>query len=112
MNIKDVIRNSLELVLLLNIVSICVTCRAHYPGTVTVPEALLLDKQLWSSEDYSTFNDDVGAGCWARILNGNYVNGRMSAYAWSLYLSYACVLVTKYQRIWVVFTFSVVISAL
>ena len=24
-------------------------------------------KQLWSSEDYSTFNDNVGAGCWARV---------------------------------------------
>lgn len=58
-----------------------VPCRAHYPGTITVPEALFLKKQLWSSEDYSTFNDDVGGGCWARILNRNYVNGRMSAYA-------------------------------
>lgn len=60
---------------------VCVFCRAHYPGTFTVPEALTLKKQLWSSEDYSTFNDDVGGGCWARILNQNYVNGKMSAYA-------------------------------
>ncbi|XP_060736458.1 galactocerebrosidase [Tachysurus vachellii] len=62
---------------------------AHYPGTVTVPEALTLQKQLWSSEDYSTFNDDVGGGCWARILNQNYVNGRMSAtISWNLVASY------------------------
>ncbi|MCI4382986.1 hypothetical protein PGIGA_G00021200 [Pangasianodon gigas] len=62
---------------------------AHYPGTVTVPEALILKKQLWSSEDYSTFNDDVGGGCWARILNRNYVNGRMTAtISWNLVASY------------------------
>ncbi|KAF4083676.1 hypothetical protein AMELA_G00119530 [Ameiurus melas] len=62
---------------------------AHYPGTVTVPAALVLEKQLWSSEDYSTFNDDVGGGCWARILNRNYVNGRMSAtISWNLVASY------------------------
>ena len=41
--------------------------------------ALLTEKKLWSSEDYSTFNDEVGAGCWARILNQNYVNGNMTA---------------------------------
>ncbi|NXS76752.1 GALC Galactocerebrosidase, partial [Pandion haliaetus] len=52
---------------------------AHYPGTKTVPNALLTKKKLWSSEDYSTFNDEVGAGCWARILNQNYVNGNMTS---------------------------------
>ncbi|XP_062863241.1 galactocerebrosidase [Trichomycterus rosablanca] len=62
---------------------------AHYPGTTTVPAALLLDKQLWASEDYSSFNDDVGGGCWARILNQNYVNGKMSAtISWNLVASY------------------------
>ena len=24
-------------------------------------------KPLWPSEDYSTFNDEVGTGCWARV---------------------------------------------
>ncbi|NXI36363.1 GALC Galactocerebrosidase, partial [Galbula dea] len=62
---------------------------AHYPGTKTVPNALLTEKKLWSSEDYSTFNDEVGAGCWARILNQNYVNGNMtSTIAWNLVASY------------------------
>ncbi|NWV15221.1 GALC Galactocerebrosidase, partial [Ptilonorhynchus violaceus] len=62
---------------------------AHYPGTKTVPDAILTGKKLWSSEDYSTFNDDVGAGCWARILNQNYVNGNMtSTIAWNLVASY------------------------
>ncbi|XP_066533391.1 galactocerebrosidase isoform X2 [Hoplias malabaricus] len=61
----------------------------HYPGTTTVKEALLTGKKLWSSEDYSTFNNDIGAGCWARILNQNYVNGRMtSTISWNLIASY------------------------
>lgn len=56
-----------------------ILCRAHYPGTKTVQSAILTGKKLWSSEDYSTFNNDVGAGCWARILNQNYVNGNMTS---------------------------------
>lgn len=54
--------------------------RAHYPGTTTVMEARKTQKKLWSSEDCSTFNDEAGGGCWARILNQNYVNGLMTAY--------------------------------
>uniref|UniRef100_A0A8D3DL53 Galactocerebrosidase n=1 Tax=Scophthalmus maximus TaxID=52904 RepID=A0A8D3DL53_SCOMX len=62
---------------------------AHYPGTTTVLEALETHKRLWSSEDYSTFNDEVGGGCWARILNQNYVNGHMTAtISWNLVASY------------------------
>ncbi|XP_036592238.1 galactocerebrosidase isoform X2 [Trichosurus vulpecula] len=62
---------------------------AHYPGTRSVPEALKTNKTLWSSEDYSTFNNEVGGGCWARILNQNYVNGNMTAtIAWNLVASY------------------------
>nr|XP_046164308.1 galactocerebrosidase isoform X2 [Oncorhynchus gorbuscha] len=62
---------------------------AHYPGTTTVMEALKTQKKLWSSEDYSTFNDEVGGGCWARILNQNYVNGLMTAtISWNLVASY------------------------
>ncbi|XP_076605748.1 galactocerebrosidase isoform X2 [Chaetodon auriga] len=62
---------------------------AHYPGTNTVKEALKTKKKLWSSEDYSTFNDEVGGGCWARILNQNYVNGLMTAtISWNLVASY------------------------
>uniref|UniRef100_A0A8C5SGH7 Galactocerebrosidase n=1 Tax=Laticauda laticaudata TaxID=8630 RepID=A0A8C5SGH7_LATLA len=62
---------------------------AHYPGTETVKNAQLTLKKLWSSEDYSTFNNEVGASCWARILNQNYVNGNMTAtLAWNLVASY------------------------
>ncbi|KAM6932112.1 galactocerebrosidase-like [Lycodopsis pacificus] len=66
-----------------------VPLRAHYPGTSSVKEALKTQKKLWSSEDYSTFNDEVGGGCWARILNQNYVNGLMTAtISWNLVASY------------------------
>ncbi|KAM3594242.1 uncharacterized protein V6R79_004709 [Siganus canaliculatus] len=62
---------------------------AHYPGTTTVPDALKTQKKLWSSEDYSTFNNEVGGGCWARILNQNYVNGFItSTISWNLVASY------------------------
>ncbi|XP_029973129.1 galactocerebrosidase-like isoform X1 [Salarias fasciatus] len=62
---------------------------AHYPGTKTSAEALKTQKKLWSSEDYSTFNNEVGGGCWARILNQNYVNGNMTAtISWNLVASY------------------------
>ena len=53
--------------------------RAHYPGTLTVKDARLTKKKLWSSEDFSTVNGDMGAGCWGRILNQNYVNGYMTS---------------------------------
>ncbi|XP_070449763.1 galactocerebrosidase isoform X2 [Equus przewalskii] len=62
---------------------------AHYPGTHTVKDARLTEKKLWSSEDFSTLNNDVGAGCWARVLNQNYINGYMtSTIAWNLVASY------------------------
>ncbi|XP_070540042.1 galactocerebrosidase-like [Ptychodera flava] len=62
---------------------------AHYPGTKTVADALKTNKPLWASEDYSTFNDNTGGGCWARILNQNYVNGHMtSTISWNLIASY------------------------
>nr|XP_005990152.2 PREDICTED: galactocerebrosidase isoform X2 [Latimeria chalumnae] len=62
---------------------------AHYPGTLTVNDALKTGKKLWASEDYSTFNDQTGGGCWARILNQNYVNGNMTAtISWNLVASY------------------------
>lgn len=62
---------------------------AHYPGTNSDENARKTGKKLWSSEDYSTYNDDTGAGCWARILNQNYVNGNMtSTISWNLIASY------------------------
>ncbi|XP_062584696.1 galactocerebrosidase-like isoform X2 [Saccostrea cucullata] len=61
----------------------------HYPGTLSPEFAKKQGTQLWSSEDYSTFNDNVGGGCWARIVNQNYVNGLMtSTISWNLIASY------------------------
>ncbi|GFR87702.1 galactocerebrosidase [Elysia marginata] len=61
----------------------------HYPGTISPSDAKTSGKPLWASEDYSTFNDEVGGGCWARILNQNYVNGLLtSTIAWNLIGSY------------------------
>eukprot|EP00057_Strongylocentrotus_purpuratus_P033022 XP_789829.3 PREDICTED: galactocerebrosidase [Strongylocentrotus purpuratus] len=61
----------------------------HYPGTYVTKYTTETRKTLWSSEDYSTKNDNVGAGCWARILNQNYVNGNMtSTISWNLIASY------------------------
>ncbi|BFZ07700.1 hypothetical protein BsWGS_10738 [Bradybaena similaris] len=61
----------------------------HYPGTSSSDSAKGTGKPLWASEDYSTYNDEFGAGCWARILNQNYVNGSMTAtIAWNLIASY------------------------
>ncbi len=51
---------------------------AHYPGTYSTSSALSTNKPLWASEDYSSFADSVGGGCWGRILNQNYVNGFMT----------------------------------
>jgi galactosylceramidase len=62
---------------------------AHYPGTHSDADAVKTGKPLWASEDYSTYNDDVGTGCWARILLDNFVNGQMtSTISWNLIASY------------------------
>lgn len=58
---------------------------AHYPGTTSSSQAQQTGKQLWASEDDSTFNNNVGTGCWARILNRNWVNGEMTGtICWNL----------------------------
>lgn len=44
-----------------------VSYRVHYPGTFSTESAVETGKQLWASEDYSTFNDNTGGGCWARV---------------------------------------------
>jgi galactosylceramidase len=50
--------------------SICISLYSvHYPGTTSSKNAEYTGKPLWSSEDYSTFNNEVGAGCWARVSN-------------------------------------------
>ena len=61
----------------------------HYPGTYSSQEAQKTGLKLWASEDYSTYNDNTGAGCWARLLNQNYVNGYITnTIAWNLIAAY------------------------
>ncbi|XP_046548420.1 galactocerebrosidase-like [Haliotis rubra] len=61
----------------------------HHPGTFSTPSAIATGKPLWASEDYSTPNNQTGAGCWARTLNQNYVNGNVTGcIAWALTTSW------------------------
>jgi galactosylceramidase len=59
----------------------------HYPGIGGGNAAL--DFPMWSSEEASTYNNDVGGGCWARVVNQNYVANNMTAsLCWNLVASY------------------------
>ena len=62
---------------------------AHYPNMQSGPDAEATGKPLWASEEGSTFNNAVGAACWARVINQNYVRGNMSASInWNLIAAY------------------------
>lgn len=62
---------------------------AHYPNMVSGPDAEKTGMPLWASEEDSTYNNAVGAGCWARVLNQNFVRGNMSASInWNLIAAY------------------------
>eukprot|EP00730_Choanoeca_flexa_P007258 TRINITY_DN12302_c0_g5_i1.p1 TRINITY_DN12302_c0_g5~~TRINITY_DN12302_c0_g5_i1.p1 ORF type:complete len:844 (+),score=126.15 TRINITY_DN12302_c0_g5_i1:279-2810(+) len=62
----------------------------HYPtASTSTSKARASGKVLWSSEDSSTYDNEVGGGCWARILNWNYVSGNYtSTIMWNLVSSY------------------------
>lgn len=61
----------------------------HYPGSYSSPAAESSEKPIWASEESSTFNNGVGAGCWAREVNQNFVRGNMtSSYCWNLITAY------------------------
>ena len=51
---------------------------AHYPNMQSGDVAESTGKPLWASEEDSTYNNAVGAACWARVINQNYVRGNMS----------------------------------
>ena len=60
----------------------------HYPENTTV-NALKTGKTLWASEEFSTYNDDHGAGCLARTLNQNYVRSYLtSSIMWNILSSF------------------------
>jgi len=62
---------------------------AHYPNMQSGTDAEATGKPLWASEEDSTYNNAVGAGCWARVINQNYVRGNMSSSInWNLIAAY------------------------
>jgi galactosylceramidase len=61
----------------------------HYPGMYSSKSAEQTGKPLWASEDDSTYDNDVGAECFARIISRNYVLGNMTATInWNLVSAY------------------------
>eukprot|EP01084_Bolivina_argentea_P194275 333299_1 len=68
----------------------------HYPTASTDTIAMATSgKILWSSEDSSTNDNEIGGGCWARLLNWNYIYGNYTSTimwaiisSWSEYLPY------------------------
>ena len=62
----------------------------HYPGAGgTTATERAAGVPLWSSEDYSTYSDATGAGCWARLLVQNAGWGYGATIAWYLIGSFA-----------------------
>lgn len=58
----------------------------HYPGAGgTSADERALGKPLWSSEDYSTYSDATGAGCFARLLVQNVGWGYSATISWCVY---------------------------
>eukprot|EP01084_Bolivina_argentea_P095306 171371_1 len=52
----------------------------HYPGSSRDTSAMASSGyKLWSSEDSSTNDNNIGGGCWARILNWNWVYGNYTS---------------------------------
>ena len=59
----------------------------HYPNQVTTANCSLVKQRKWSSEDFSS--EYTAGGCWARLLNRNYVYGLFTAtIAWSPIAAY------------------------
>jgi len=44
---------------------------AHYPAETAPPQCQSLQQPLWATEDFSSYFQ--AGGCWARLLNRNYV---------------------------------------
>ena len=71
---------------------------SHYPGfsgTTALERGLLEPGKpqqafaLWASEDFSTFSDTTGAGCWSRLLVQNAGWGFGATISWYLVGSFA-----------------------
>ncbi|RUS83211.1 hypothetical protein EGW08_009022 [Elysia chlorotica] len=81
--------DDVAVVVSLVVVAVVLLLLAHYPGTKSTNEAQQSNKPLWASEDYSTFNDEVGGGCWARCLSSLSVSVlHARTISWNLIGSY------------------------
>lgn len=62
----------------------------HYPGARgTSQQERDINMTLWSSEDYSTYSDATGGGCWGRLLVQNAAWGYTATITWYLMSAYA-----------------------
>lgn len=72
----------------LNARTLLVCAGRHYPGYEGNDPANRIPSELgiplWASEDYSTYSDANGAGCWARSLVLNAVNNYTATISWYL----------------------------
>ena len=60
-------KNQVCMICILNVQCSPLLFRVHYPGTEVTQQTIQTGKQIWASEDYSTENNEVGGGCWARV---------------------------------------------
>ena len=59
----------------------------HYPNQQTTVNCSMVGQRKWSSEDFSS--EYTAGGCWARLLNRNYVYAQLTAsIAWSPIAAY------------------------
>ena len=59
----------------------------HYPGIA--PRAFPPSAIAWSSEEISTYTNQFGGECWARVVNQNYAVGNLTAsIIWNLASAY------------------------
>ena len=63
---------------------------SHYPGSKgTSPAVRNAGVPAWSAEDYSTYSDATGAGCWGRLLVQNMGWELSATISWYLIGSFA-----------------------
>lgn len=63
---------------------------SHYPGASGTSDFLRgTNISLWSAEDYSTYSDATGAGCWGRLLVQNLGWDLTATISWYLIGSFA-----------------------
>jgi galactosylceramidase len=63
---------------------------SHYPGAKgTSPAVRAAGVPAWSAEDYSTYSDATGAGCWGRLLVQNMGWELSATISWYLLGSFA-----------------------